>query len=134
VDVGHPDLSLRRQCELLGLSRASLYYAPVGEEAEDLAAILPIEQAVHFVQPPDQRLGPLSQHLSAQEPPEVGARPQVRLPGLVRNDVQVVATVLSTDPSDDPDLILVDLMLPDMTGMQLAAELRSNEPLAKRAA
>jgi putative transposase len=37
VEVGHPGLSLRRQCELLGLRRASLYYAPVGEGAEDLA-------------------------------------------------------------------------------------------------
>jgi putative transposase len=37
VDVGHPGLSLRRQCELLGLSRASLYYAPVGEGTQDLA-------------------------------------------------------------------------------------------------
>jgi putative transposase len=30
-------LSIRRQCELLGLSRASLYYASAGEGAEDLA-------------------------------------------------------------------------------------------------
>jgi putative transposase len=29
-------LSLRRQCELLGLNRASLYYVPVGESAENL--------------------------------------------------------------------------------------------------
>jgi putative transposase len=30
-------LSIRRQCELLGRSRASLYYEPAGEGAEDLA-------------------------------------------------------------------------------------------------
>ena len=30
-------MSIRRQCELLGLSRASLYYEPAGEGAEDLA-------------------------------------------------------------------------------------------------
>lgn len=30
-------MSIRRQCELLGLSRASLYYASAGEGAEDLA-------------------------------------------------------------------------------------------------
>ncbi len=29
-------MSLRRQCELLGLNRASLYYVPVGESAENL--------------------------------------------------------------------------------------------------
>jgi putative transposase len=26
IEVGHPALSVRRQCELLGLSRSSLYY------------------------------------------------------------------------------------------------------------
>jgi putative transposase len=36
VEPGHPQLSVRRQCELLGLSRSSLYYEPVGETAEDL--------------------------------------------------------------------------------------------------
>ena len=30
-------MSLRRQCELLGLNRAGLYYRPVGESAENLA-------------------------------------------------------------------------------------------------
>ena len=32
----HPQLSLRRQCCLLGLARASWYYAPVPESAENL--------------------------------------------------------------------------------------------------
>src|SRR4051794_40132986 len=36
VDPGHPASSVRRQCELLGLSRSSLYYEPGGEVAEDL--------------------------------------------------------------------------------------------------
>ena len=36
VDPGHPALSVRRQCELLGLSRSGLYYEPGGEVAEDL--------------------------------------------------------------------------------------------------
>mgnify|MGYP001792200743 CR=1 FL=1 len=31
VDWDHPELSLRRQCELLGVNRAGLYYEPVGE-------------------------------------------------------------------------------------------------------
>jgi putative transposase len=34
--VGHPALSVRQQCELLGLSRASLYYAAAPESAENL--------------------------------------------------------------------------------------------------
>src|SRR5690606_39315836 len=36
VEPDHPALSLRRQCELLGLNRSSLYYEPVGESAENL--------------------------------------------------------------------------------------------------
>jgi putative transposase len=36
VEPAHPVLSLRRQCELLGLSRSSLYYEAVGESAENL--------------------------------------------------------------------------------------------------
>ena len=36
IEAGHPMLSVRRQCELLGLSRAGLYYRPVGESAENL--------------------------------------------------------------------------------------------------
>jgi putative transposase len=36
IDVGHPELSVRRQCALLGLSRSSLYYEAAPESAEDL--------------------------------------------------------------------------------------------------
>jgi putative transposase len=36
IEVGHAKLSVRRQCELLGLSRSSLYYDPAGETAENL--------------------------------------------------------------------------------------------------
>lgn len=36
VEADHPDLSVRRQCELLGLSRATLYYEPAQESAENL--------------------------------------------------------------------------------------------------
>jgi putative transposase len=37
VEPGHAVLSVRRQCALLGLSRASLYYEAAGEGADDLA-------------------------------------------------------------------------------------------------
>ena len=37
-------MSIRRQCELLGLSRASLYYEPAGEGAEDLAVMERIDR------------------------------------------------------------------------------------------
>jgi putative transposase len=36
IEVGHPQLSVRRQCELLGLSRSTLYYQPAVETAENL--------------------------------------------------------------------------------------------------
>jgi putative transposase len=36
LDAGHPRLSVRRQCQLLGLARSSLYYEPAGESEENL--------------------------------------------------------------------------------------------------
>lgn len=36
IDREHPELSLVRQCSLLGISRSSLYYQPVPASAEDL--------------------------------------------------------------------------------------------------
>jgi putative transposase len=36
VDRIHADISVRRQCELLGVNRAGLYYQPVGESEENL--------------------------------------------------------------------------------------------------
>lgn len=36
MERGHPEISLRRQCELLGVNRSGLYYEPVGESEENL--------------------------------------------------------------------------------------------------
>jgi putative transposase len=36
VDREHPEISVRRQCELLGVNRSTLYYEPLGESAENL--------------------------------------------------------------------------------------------------
>ena len=36
VESDHPEVSIRRQCELLGVSRASWYYEPAGESQENL--------------------------------------------------------------------------------------------------
>ena len=44
VDLDHPDLSIRRQCQLLGLNRATFYYQPAGESAENLALMRLIDQ------------------------------------------------------------------------------------------
>ncbi len=44
VEPGHPELSVRRQCELLGLSRSSLYYQPAAESAENLRLMRLLDQ------------------------------------------------------------------------------------------
>jgi putative transposase len=36
VERVHPEISVRRQCELLGINRSGLYYEPVGESEENL--------------------------------------------------------------------------------------------------
>src|ERR1700735_2117844 len=37
VDRGYAEISIRRQCELLGVNRSGLYYEPLGESEESLA-------------------------------------------------------------------------------------------------
>ena len=36
MERGHPEISVRRQCELLGVNRSGLYYEPLGESEENL--------------------------------------------------------------------------------------------------
>ena len=42
--VAHPDISLRRQCQLVGLSRTGYYYQPVQESPEELLLLRLIDQ------------------------------------------------------------------------------------------
>ncbi len=44
VDRVDAELSIRRQCELLGVNRASLYYQPVGESEENLRLMRLIDE------------------------------------------------------------------------------------------
>jgi putative transposase len=44
VEVNHPELSVRRQCELLGLSRSTFYYEPAGATPEDLRLMRLIDE------------------------------------------------------------------------------------------
>src|SRR5919202_18874 len=44
VEPGHPQLSVRRQCALLGLARSSLYYEPAPETAENLRLMRLLDQ------------------------------------------------------------------------------------------
>jgi putative transposase len=44
IERGHPQLSVRRQCELIGLNRSSFYYQPVGESAYNLMLMRLIDE------------------------------------------------------------------------------------------
>lgn len=44
IEPDHPDLSVRRQCQLLGLTRASLYSEPAPESEENLRVMRLIDQ------------------------------------------------------------------------------------------
>ena len=44
IEAGHPKLSVRRQCELLGLNRSSLYYEPASETPENLRLMRLIDE------------------------------------------------------------------------------------------
>src|SRR5512135_1743990 len=44
IEVNHPELSVRRQCELLGLNRSTLYYETTGASPEDLRLMRRIDE------------------------------------------------------------------------------------------
>lgn len=44
VELEHPGISVRRQCELLGLNRSGLYYQPRGESPENLELMRLIDE------------------------------------------------------------------------------------------
>ena len=44
VEVDHPELSVRHQCELLGLNRSTFYYEPTGASPEDLRLMRLIDE------------------------------------------------------------------------------------------
>lgn len=44
IDPNHPDLSIRRQCELIGLNRSTYYWQPVGESPLNLQLMRLIDQ------------------------------------------------------------------------------------------
>lgn len=44
IDPGHTELSVRRQCQLIGLGRATYYREPTGESAENLALMRLIDE------------------------------------------------------------------------------------------
>src|SRR5512145_701108 len=44
VERGHREISVRRQCELLGIHRSGLYYEPVGESEENLVLMRMLDE------------------------------------------------------------------------------------------
>jgi putative transposase len=44
IETNHPSLSIRRQCELIGLSRATYYWQPAGESALNLQLMRLIDE------------------------------------------------------------------------------------------
>ena len=44
IDPNHPDLTITKQCQLVGISRSSYYYQPKGESQENLMYMLVIDE------------------------------------------------------------------------------------------
>jgi putative transposase len=44
IERDHAEISIRRQCELLGLNRATFYYQPVSETPENLLLMALIDK------------------------------------------------------------------------------------------
>jgi putative transposase len=65
VDAQHPSLSIRRQCELLGLARSSYYYEPAMESEENLALMRRIDEL--YLQRPFFGSRRMAEHLSSPE-------------------------------------------------------------------
>jgi len=61
IEAGHRQLSVRRQCMLLGLSRSGLYYRPVGESAENLRIMRLIDET--YTQRPFYGVRKMTAHL-----------------------------------------------------------------------
>jgi len=57
----HPDLSLRKQCQLLGLDRSGLYYEPVPESAENLRLMKLLDQ--RYTEHPEEGVRRMTLHL-----------------------------------------------------------------------
>ena len=67
MDEQHRSLSIRRQCELLGLPRSSYYYAPATESEENLDLMRRIDEL--YLQRPFFGSRRMAEHLSVPEAP-----------------------------------------------------------------
>lgn len=67
MDSGHTEISISRQCELLGISRTAYYYRPVAVSSEDLARMRVMDEV--FTKHPFYGSRRLSEELAAQGMP-----------------------------------------------------------------
>lgn len=67
MDSGHAEISISRQCELLGISRTAYYYRPVAVSPEDLAKMRVMDEV--FTKHPFYGSRRLSEELAAQGMP-----------------------------------------------------------------
>ncbi len=65
IEARHQQLSLTRQCQLLHISRAGLYYTTVGESAFNLALMRLIDQ--QYLQTPWYGSRQMTRHLRRQD-------------------------------------------------------------------
>ena len=86
IDAGHPRLSVRRQCQLLGLSRSSLYYEPACETEENLRLMRLIDReytAHPFLGSRRLTKGLVEQGEAVNRKRVQRLRPAARVPGLM---------------------------------------------------
>ncbi len=64
IERNHPRISLRRQCQMLSLSRSNLYYQPKGESAENLRFMELIDK--QFLETPWYGSRQMARHMQRQ--------------------------------------------------------------------
>ncbi|WP_394369977.1 IS3 family transposase [Spirosoma endbachense] len=67
IEPAHNQLSINQQCELLGITRASYYYQPVGESAANLALMAQIDKL--FTERPELGVRRMQQELTTTQTP-----------------------------------------------------------------
>lgn len=72
IEREHPDISIRRQCELLGLNRSSLYYQPAGESEYNLLLMRLIDE--QYTRTPFYGWPRMTAYLRSKEHPVNGKR------------------------------------------------------------
>jgi putative transposase len=97
IEPCHPALSVRRQCELLGLNRSTLYYEPAPETPENLAMMRLIDE--EYTRHPFKGSRRIAVWLGEQTGQEVNRKRVGRLMGLMGLEAIYPKRKLSTPVS-----------------------------------